>query len=203
MKIIVGITGATGAQMGYRFLSALKDFEHVETHLVISHGAEATFALETPYSLDEVRALADYSYDDRDLGAKISSGSFETDGMVVIPCSMKTLSAVACGYADNLVSRAADVCLKENRRVVLVPREMPLGKIHCKNLLSAAEAGCTIIPPMLTFYSDYPTVQDQVEHVIGKILMQFGLEYDRFKPWKGVPVAAASEQVAAGAESGA
>lgn len=185
MRIIVGITGATGAQMGYRFLEALKQFPEVESHLVISKGAEVTFKLETGYELAEVKALADVVHEDDNLGASISSGSFKTDGMVVIPCSMKTLAAISCGYAENLVARAADVCLKENRKVILVPREMPLGKIHCRNLLTAAEAGCTIIPPMLTFYSDYPTVNDQVDHVIGKILMQFGLEYNRFKPWKG------------------
>lgn len=185
MKIIVGISGASGVQMGYRFLEALKEFEEVESHLVISHGAECTFGLETGCSLDEVKALADVVYDDDDLGACISSGSFKTDGMVIIPCSMKTLAAVSCGFASNLVARAADVCLKENRRVILVPREMPLSKIHCKNLLAAAEAGCTIIPPMLTFYSDYGSVAEQVDHVIGKILMQFDLEYRRFKSWTG------------------
>lgn len=187
MRIVVGITGATGVCMGYRLLQALRQFPEVESHLVVSAGAKATLALESDISLEELCGAADVVYDDGNLGARISSGSYRTDGMVVIPCSMKTLSAIACGYAENLIVRSADVCLKENRRVVLVPREMPLGKVHCRNLLAAAELGCTIIPPMLTFYNSYPTAADQVDHVIGKILMQFGLDYARFQPWEGAP----------------
>ena len=130
--------------------------------------------------------MADVVHEDDNLGASISSGSFETDGMVIVPCSMKTLSAVAMGFAENLVVRAADVCLKEGRKVVLVPREMPFGKIHCRNMLTAAENGCVIIPPVLTFYNESMTIEGQIDHIIGKILMQFGLKYERFKPWEGV-----------------
>lgn len=185
MKLIVGITGATGVQMGYRLLQALTVFDDVEKHLIISEGAKTVFDLETDLNLEDVYALADYVHDAGNLGATIASGSFKTDGMAIVPCSMKTLSAISNGYADNLISRSADVCLKENRRLVLVPREMPLNIIHCRNLLTAAEAGCTIIPPMLTFYSNSLTVEDQVDHVIGKVLMQFGLEYDKFEAWRG------------------
>lgn len=185
MRIIVGISGATGAQMGDRFLQALKEMPDVETHLIVTSGAEVTIARETEVSLDQVKAKADYVHDYHNLAACISSGSFRTDGMVVIPCSMKSLSAIANGYDEDLLVRAADVCLKENRRVVLVPREMPLNRTHVRNLLAAVEAGCTIIPPMLTFYSNYPTTEDQVDHIIGKILMQFDLPYKNFKPWEG------------------
>lgn len=186
MRIIVGISGATGVQMGVRLLEVLRDFPDVETHLVVSKGAIRTFECETDLSLDEVCQLADHVHDDSNLAACISSGSFKTDGMIVLPCSMKSLAGIANGYAENLLQRSVDVCLKENRRVVLVPREMPLGKIHLRNMLECADLGCTIVPPMLTFYSHYPTVEDQVDHIIGKILMQFGLDYSRMKPWQGI-----------------
>ena len=185
MRIIVGISGASGVVLGLELLKALKE-QAVETHLLISEGARITFQYETEVTLDEVITLADHYYDINDLAAPISSGSFPTDGMIIIPCSMKTLSAVAHGYANNLMVRAADVCLKENRRVVLVPRETPLGKAHLKNLLEAADNGCAIIPPMLTFYNSPHTLQDQVDFLIGKILMQFGLEHRAFKPWSGM-----------------
>ena len=129
--------------------------------------------------------LADVLYDSKDMAAAISSGSFCTMGMIVVPCSMKTLAGIVTGYTDNLLLRAADVCLKENRRIVLCPREMPLGKVHLRNMSTAADLGCTIVPPMLSFYSGQMTVQDQIQHVVGKILMQFGLEYEEFHPWDG------------------
>lgn len=185
IKIVVGISGATGVQMGARFLQALHEMPDVETHLIITYGAEVIFKCETDYEIEEVKALADHVYDVNNLAEAISSGSFHTDGMVVIPCSMKSLSGIANAYADDLLVRAADVCLKENRKVILVPRELPLNRIHCRNLLTVCEAGYTIIPPMLTFYSNYPTADDQVDHIIGKILMQFNLSYNKFKPWKG------------------
>jgi len=184
MRIIVGISGASGVVLGLELLKALKEHP-VEIHLLISEGARITFPYETEASLDDVIALADRYYDMNDLAAPISSGSFPTAGMIIIPCSMKTLSAVAHGYADNLMVRAADVCLKENRRVVLVPRETPLGKVHLKNMLEAADNGCAIIPPMLTFYNSPHSLQDQIDHLLGKVLMQFGLEHPAFKPWLG------------------
>ena len=184
-RMIVAISGATGVQMGARLLQVLHDMPQVETHCIISAGARVIFQRETSLRVEEVEQLADYVYAPDDLAAAISSGSYRTDGMVIVPCSMKTLSGLAHAYDEDLIVRAADVCLKENRRVVIVPREMPLNRIHCRNLLTACEAGYTILPPMLTFYSDYPTAEDQVDHIIGKILMQFDLEYERFKPWKG------------------
>lgn len=184
-KIIVGISGATGVQIGYRVLEALSGMEDVETHLVISEGAELIFARETDLALDQVRALADVNYDSHDLAAAISSGSYVTDGMIVAPCSMKSLSAMVNSYDDDLLVRAADVCMKEGRRVVLIPREMPLNRSHCRNLLAAAEDGYTVLPPMLTFYNGCETTAQQVDHVVGKALMQFGIAYDRFCPWEG------------------
>ncbi len=185
MRIIVGISGATGAQMGYRLLQALRQFPNVEIHLVVTEGATVIFRQETDITMEDVYALAEVVHDNKNMGASISSGSFKTDGMVVIPCSMKSLSAIANSYDNDLLVRAADVCLKENRRVVIVPREMPMNRTHLRNLLAASEAGYVVIPPVLTFYSHYPTVEDQVNHIIGKVLMQFGLDFKGFKPWMG------------------
>ncbi len=232
MKIIVGVTGATGVEMSYYLLKALKQSKDCEIHLIVSQGAKVTWSLESRRSIEQLQALADQIYDEDHLAAIISSGSFMTDGMIVMPCSMKTLAGIATGYADNLIGRCADVCLKEGRKVVLVgsfmtdgmivmpcsmktlagiatgyadnligrcadvclkegrkvvlvPREMPFNRIHLKNLKEAGEAGCVIIPPMLTFYNGAETMMDQVDHIIGKILMQFGLTYDRFVPWTG------------------
>ncbi|MGB4643437.1 MAG: UbiX family flavin prenyltransferase [Dethiobacteria bacterium] len=185
MKIILGITGASGVIMGYKMLLALKSIPDCEIHLVISEGGIRNFRLETDLNIDKIKTLADYYYDDDNLAALISSGSFVTDGMILIPCSMKTLSAIATGYAANLIARAADVCLKENRKVVLVPREMPLGKIHLRNMYAAVDIGCTLIPPMFTFYKNPQSLDDQIDHLIGKILMQFGIVYQKFSAWSG------------------
>lgn len=184
-KIIVGISGATGVQIGCRVLEVLAPMEDVETHLVVSEGAKAIFQRECTTPLEEVERLADRIYDNHDLAAPISSGSFATDGMIVAPCSMKSLSAIANAYDDDLLVRAADVCMKEGRKVVLVPREMPLDRAHCRNLLQAAEDGYVILPPMLTFYNGCQTTDEQVDHVVGKILMQFGIPYGKFRPWEG------------------
>lgn len=184
MRLIVGISGASGAIMGYEMLKALKEFPEVETHLIITEGAAENFRYETSLTIGEVKALADVVHDNCNLGAVISSGSFVTDGMIVIPCSMKTVAGIASGFATNLLLRAADVCLKENRRVVIVPREMPLSRIHLRNIKEAADYGCTVIPPMLTFYNNADTVEKQIQHIIGKILRQFGLEYKAFVPWQ-------------------
>jgi len=183
MKIIIGITGASGVILGYRMLQALKQNPDIETHLVVSDAAVRNFELETDITIDQVKALADIVYDSHDMAANISSGSYETDGMIIIPCSMKTLSNVVTGNADNLIARAADVCMKENRRLILVPREMPLSKLHLRNLSLASDLGCTIIPPMLTFYNGANTMEQQMDHIIGKVLMQFHIKYDPFKPW--------------------
>jgi 4-hydroxy-3-polyprenylbenzoate decarboxylase len=186
MKLIIGISGASGVVMGYRLLQALQRIEDCETHLVMSEGAICNFAYETDIDYREVMAAADYCHDNNNMAACISSGSFKTDGMIVMPCSMKSLSAIATGMDINLLIRAADVCLKESRRVVLVPREMPLARSHIKNLLAASEAGCVIMPPVLTFYNNSPTLEQQMSHVIGKVLMQFGLVLPEFRSWQGV-----------------
>lgn len=153
--------------------------------MVISKGAQKTIESETSYSVQDVEAMADYHYDDANLGALISSGSFKTSGMIVAPCSMKSASAIAHAYDANLLVRAADVCLKENRRVVLIPREMPLNTAQIKNLLECSQNGCSIIPPMLTFYNKPTSIEDQITHIVGKALMQFDLDVDGFKPWDG------------------
>ncbi|MCV5519081.1 UbiX family flavin prenyltransferase, partial [Escherichia coli] len=152
MKLIVGMTGATGAPLGVALLQALREMPNVETHLVMSKWAKTTIELETPYSARDVTALADFSHNPADQAAIISSGSFRTDGMIVIPCSMKTLAGIRAGYADGLVGRAADVVLKEGRKLVLVPREMPLSTIHLENMLALSRMGVAMVPPMPAFY---------------------------------------------------
>jgi len=184
MRIIIGISGASGAILGYELLKTLRSHAPMELHLVITANAEKTIALETGLSLSDYWALADFTHDNHDMAAIISSGSFVTDGMVVIPCSMKTLAAITHGYTTNLLTRAADVCQKENRRVVLVPREMPLNKVHLRNMEQAADDGYVIIPPMMTFYNQADSVQKQIDHIIGKIMLQFGLESNSFIPWQ-------------------
>ncbi len=185
MRIIVGVTGASGVEMSYYLLRALRSVENMEIFLVLSQGAKLTWELECGKKLEELLELADHVYDNSDLAARISSGSFLTDGMIVMPCSMKSLAGIAAGYADNLINRSADVCMKEGRKVVLVPREMPFSRLHLRNLKEAAELGCAIVPPMLTFYNGAVTMEDQINHVVGKVLMQFGLTFDQFKPWTG------------------
>ncbi len=141
-------------------------------------------ALETDLHLEDLTSLADFVYDENNMAASIASGSFQTDGIIIMPCSMKTLAGIVHGYSSNLLIRAADVCQKENRRIVLVPREMPLSKIHLRNMAQAAADGCIIIPPMLTLYNHADTVQKQIDHIIGKVLAQFGLKYNKFVPWQ-------------------
>lgn len=184
-RIIVGLSGASGAVLGYEMLKALRLHPEVEIHLVCTSGARRTLECESDISYESLTALAHFHHDEHDLAACISSGSFVTEGMIVIPCSMKSLAGIVSGYADNLLLRAADVCLKEGRRVVLVPREMPLGKVHLRNLAQAADLGCAIVPPMLTFYNGADTVEKQIDHVIGKVLLQFGLRHDAFRAWEG------------------
>ena len=184
-KIIVGISGATGVEIGYRVLQALGETPDVETHLIVSDGAKLILERETSLTIDDLCSCADVVYDNHDLAAAVSSGSYRTDGMIVAPCSMKSLSAMVNSYDDDLLVRAADVCMKEGRRVVLVPREMPLNRSHCRNLLQAVEDGYVICPPMLTFYNGCETTAQQVDHVVGKVLMQFGIDFAPFRPWEG------------------
>lgn len=183
-RLILGVSGASGVVLGYRMAKAVKE-QGIELHLVVSDAAKLTWEAEMKCPFSELTELADVLYDYRNVGARIASGSFRTEGMVVVPCSMKTLAGIVTGYTDNLLLRAVDVCMKEGRKVVLCPREMPLGKLHLRNLNTAADLGCTIVPPMMSFYSGQTTIDDQIDHIIGKILMQFGLEYDYFRPWEG------------------
>lgn len=182
MKIIVGISGASGAVMGVALLKALRR-AGCETYLIVTNGAKLTWELETGRAIDELYGLADHVYAETDYSAAVASGSFVTDGMIVMPCSMKSLAGIVSGYAENLLLRAVDVCLKEGRRVVLCPRETPLSKIHLRNLLAASELGCAIVPPMLTFYNEPMGLEDQVNHIVGKILLQFGIQSPDFVPW--------------------
>lgn len=182
MKLVVGMTGATGAAIGVRVLTALKDLG-VETHLVISKWARATIQLETPYSVQDVIALASKTYSEHDQAAAISSGSFRVDGMVIVPCSMKTLAAIRCGYGDGLIARAADVTLKEQRKLVLVPRESPLNPIHLENMLALTRAGAMMLPPMPAFYNKPATTDDIINHCVSRILDQFGLDNELTQRW--------------------
>lgn len=176
MRLIVGITGATGAPIGVRLLELLQDIPEVETHLVLSKWARKTIELETPYTVAGVRRLADVSYASGDQAAAISSGSFDTAGMIIAPCSMKTLAGIRTGYADTLVTRAADVVLKERRQLVLVARETPLSEIHLENMLALSRMGAVILPPMLAFYNEPASIADLVDHVAMRVLDQFGLQ---------------------------
>ena len=184
MRLIVAITGATGAIYGVRVLERLRE-AGVETHLVISRWGARTLLHETSWSREQVEALASATYAPADMGAAISSGSFRTDGMIVAPCSAKTLAAIAHGYSDNLVHRAADVILKERRKLVLAIREAPLSEIHLDNMLRLARMGTVILPPMPAFYNHPRTVDDVVEHTVARILDQFGIEVPAALRWAG------------------
>ena len=186
VRLIVGMTGATGAVFGVRLLENLTELPEVETHLVLSRWARTTIELETGRTVAEVRALADVAYQPEDQGAAISSGSFKTDGMVIVPCSMKTLAGVRGGYADGLVVRAADVVLKERRKLVLVPRETPLSEIHLENMLALSRRGAQLMPPMPAFYNHPQSVDDIVDHITARILDQFDLPAPAAKRWEGI-----------------
>ena len=175
MRLIVGISGASGVIIAVELLKKLKKIENVETHLIVTEGAELTFRHETDFDLHDVNQLADFVYNVNSMDASIASGSFLTDGMVIVPCSMKTIAGIASGYAENLLLRAADVCIKEQRKLVVVPREMPFSRIHLRNLKELADNGIIVLPPVMTFYNVPLTIQQQVDHIIGKILMQFNL----------------------------
>jgi 4-hydroxy-3-polyprenylbenzoate decarboxylase len=185
MRLIVGISGASGVIYGIRMLEVLKDQPDVETHLVISNGGKLNISLETDHDVKDVEALADEVHSDQNLAATIASGSFKTDGMVVAPCSMKTLSGIVNSYADTLVVRAADVIMKENRPLVLMPRETPLHTGHLRLLHEAALMGITIAPPMPAFYNDPTSIDDLINHNVGRILDLFGLDNSIVKRWAG------------------
>lgn len=175
-RIVVGLSGATGAIYGIRLLQVLQPRTDVETHLVISDPARETICLETDWTIPQVEALATTTYAVTDIAAAISSGSFKTDGMVVVPCSMKTLSAIANSYNDNLLVRAADVTLKERRRLILVPRETPLHAGHLRMMLLATEMGAILVPPTPAFYNHPTSLDDIVNHTVGRLLDLLGIE---------------------------
>ena len=183
-RLIVGMTGSTGAIFGVRFLEALKHAD-VESHLIISKWAQRTIEHETNYTVEQVRALATVVHSPGDMGATISSGSFLTDGMVVIPCSVRTLGGIAGGYGEHLVHRAADVILKERRRLVLVVRETPLSEVHLENMLKLARIGVMLLPPMPAFYNHPQTVDDIVNHIVARVLDQFKIPAPFLKRWDG------------------
>ncbi|MVO88534.1 UbiX family flavin prenyltransferase [Streptomyces sp. p1417] len=187
-RIVVGITGATGALYGIRLLQALAAHPGVETHVVMSRWARTTISLETPWTAAEAAALADVSHAADDLGATLASGSFRTDGMAITPCSMKTLAAIRTGYSEGLIARAADVTLKERRRLVLVPRETPLNQIHLENLLTLTRMGAVVMPPVPAFYHRPHTIDDLVDHLVARILDQFGLDTPAPR-WEGMRAA--------------
>jgi flavin prenyltransferase len=183
MRFVVAMTGATGAVLGIRLLEALGQLG-VETHLILSDWARATIKMETDTSVEEVRALASHVYSARDMAAGISSGSFRTDGMVVCPCSMKTLAAIRIGFSDNLITRAADVTLKERRKLVLVAREAPLSEIHLDNMHYLARAGAVIFPPMVAYYTRPTSVDEVTNQVVGRVIDQLGIEHNLIQRWK-------------------
>jgi 4-hydroxy-3-polyprenylbenzoate decarboxylase len=184
-RIIVGVTGATGAPLAVHILRFLKDMD-VEIHLVVSQWAKSTLQQECDVSLQEVRSYASVVHDVRDQGASISSGSFQADGMIIVPCSMKTLAAIRTGYADNLIARAADVTIKERRKLILVTREVPLSSIHLENMLHLSNLGAVIFPPSPAFYNSPKTVTDILDHLAVRILDQFHLDHPAAKRWAGM-----------------
>ena len=184
MRIIVGITGATGVIYGVRLLERLRE-AGVETHLIISRWGARTLLHETPYSREQVEALAHTAYSTSDMGAAISSGSFQTAGMIVAPCSARTLGAIANGFGDSLIHRAADVVLKERRKLLLAIREAPLSEIHLENMLRLARVGAVILPPMPAFYNNPRSLADIVEHTVVRMLDQFGIDVPGAVRWTG------------------
>jgi flavin prenyltransferase len=183
-RLVVGISGSSGPHYGVRLLEVLRPLD-VEVHLVMSAAAHRTIEFEMGRTPAEVMALADVLHDERDIGAAPASGTFVTEGMVVAPCSIRTLSAIANSANDNLVVRAADVCLKERRRLVLVVRETPLHLGHLRLMAQAAEAGAVILPPVPAFYHRPETIQDLVDHTVTKVLDQFGIHLDLIRRWTG------------------
>lgn len=183
-RIIVAMTGATGAIIGIRTLQLLRQLG-IETHLIVSKWAAETVKYETDYTLPALRALADHSYSSHDLAAPIASGSYKVDGMIVVPCSVKTLASINSGICDDLVSRAADVCLKERRRVVLSVRETPFNEIHLRNMSEVTRAGAIIAPPMIGFYTKPQSIEDAVDQMVGRLLDLFDLDTGNFPRWDG------------------
>ena len=184
MRLVVGITGASGAIFGIRALEALR-LLGVETHLILSRWARTTIATETNYSVSRVEELASFFHNQENQAAPISSGSFRTAGMIIAPCSMKTMAAVRHGYGDSLMTRSADVVLKERRKLVLLARESPFSEIHLENMLALTRMGAVIFPPVPAFYNQPQSLDDLVHHIVGRALDQFGLEMPGMQRWTG------------------
>lgn len=182
-RIIVGISGASGSQLGISILEVLRDYTDWETHLVMTSGAEVTLSYETDKSPDEVKSIADVVHNNDNLAASISSGTFRTEGMIIAPCSMKTVAGIANGYSENLLLRAADVVIKERRRLILIPREAPLSSIHLRNLLTLSDLGAYIIPPVPAFYHKPDGMSDVINHITGRALDYFGIETGLLRSW--------------------
>ncbi len=184
-RLVVGISGASGVVYGVRLLEVLRSVPDVETHLILSRGAVVTLGLETDRTAEEISALADVVHDHADLAAPVSSGSFRVCGMAVVPCSMKSLAQIALSLGDNLLSRAADVTLKERRKLVVVPRETPLHLGHLRHMTALAEMGAVILPPAPSFYHGPKTLMDVVDQTVGKVLDQFDIPHQLFRRWGG------------------
>lgn len=185
MRLVVAITGASGVIYGKRLLEVLKQ-KKVETHLIVSNAAEKVIQHELEVDRKNIEKLATYAYDANDLTAPLMSGSFRTDGMIVIPCSMKTLAGITHGFADNLILRAADVTLKERKPLVVVPRETPLSIVHIQNMLEAAKLGVSVIPAMPAFYNKPEKIGDMVDFIIGRVLDCFNIDHKLFKRYSGM-----------------
>ena len=184
MRLVVAITGGSGVIYAIKTLEVLQNLK-IETHLIVSRWGERNISIETDKTFDYVKSLATTYYNNDNMAAATSSGSFKYDGMLIVPCSMKTLSSVANGYEDNLISRSAGVCIKESRRLVIVPRETPLSKIHLANMIKLAETGVVLLPAMPGFYHKPKSIDDLITHIVGKILDQFGIEHNIFRRWGG------------------
>jgi flavin prenyltransferase len=185
MVLIIGITGATGVIFGVRLLEVLSSLKEVETHLIISESGETTIKYETGRSVEEVKKLADYTYDIKDVASRLSSGSFIRDGMIVAPCTIKTMSALAYSYTENLIIRAGDVTLKERQKLLLLVRETPLHLGHLRNMERLTEMGAIIMPPVPAFYHRPQSVQEIIDHTVGKMLDLFKIKHDLFRRWSG------------------
>jgi len=182
-KIVIGFSGASGIIYGIRLLEVLHS-NNIQTYLIISEWAKKNIVIETPKTLEYVKSLSSVNYDNSKLDASVSSGSFLHDGMVIVPCSMKSLSSIANGYDDTLISRAASVTLKESRKLILVPRETPLSRIHLENMIKVQKAGAIILPAMPGFYHNPSSIDQIVDHLVGKILDQLKIKHELFKRWK-------------------
>lgn len=185
-RIIIAVTGASGTIFAIDLMKKLQSISNVETHGILSVWAKKNLQWETDYSLQDINQLLDYSYNDSDLGATIASGSFLTDAMVIVPASMKTIASISVGLGDNLISRAADVTLKEQRKMIMVPRETPLSTIHLENMTRLSKMGVQMIPPIPAFYNHPQTIQDLVDHQSMKVIDALGIENDIGNRWEGI-----------------